>query len=156
MSLTYDQKSEIRIAFDEAFVAPERRRSTRVKHQVQAQINEWKGSQEGEPFSIQIEDFSPTGVGMVHTSALAIGSQYLLKVPRQQWGELIVLLTAARCEQREDGSFDVGMELSTVMDRTAMGKFVDAMQTHRHTSLRTRFLLLLLGVFGLTMALLLG
>src|SRR4051812_1930442 len=37
MSLTYDQRSEIRMAFDEAYVPPERRRAARVKHQVDAE-----------------------------------------------------------------------------------------------------------------------
>ena len=61
VSLTYDQKSEIRLAFDEAFVSPERRRSTRIAYQVAAQISEWKRNRESEPFAVQIEDFSPTG-----------------------------------------------------------------------------------------------
>src|SRR6187200_1156000 len=87
-TLTYDQKSEIRLAFDEAFVAPERRRSFRVKHQVEAQITEWRGDSMGQPFTVKIEDFSPTGVGMIHGAELPVGSQYLIKVPRAKWGDL--------------------------------------------------------------------
>src|SRR5438309_913637 len=93
MSLTYDQRSEIRIAFDEAFVAPERRRSMRVKYTVNAEISEWKKGKEGLAFTVSIEDFSPTGVGMFHDSALPLGSQFLIKVPRPKWGELVVLMT---------------------------------------------------------------
>ena len=155
-TLTYDQKSEIRLAFDEAFVAPERRRSLRVKYQVEAQITQWHGRQQGLPFVVRIEDFSPTGVGMVHGAELPLNSQYLLKVPREKWGDLIVLMTVVRCEPREDGTFLIGLELSSVMDQAVLEKFVSGINGPRVTSRRTRTLLILLGIFGLGLALLIN
>ena len=127
-SLTYDQKSEIRMAFDEAFVPAERRRDLRVKTSVEAQICPWKKNKQGEPFTVQIEDFSPGGVGISHSSPLAIGSEYLLRVPRVEMEELVVLLSVVRCRPLDDGSFHVGLELSSVMDRTSMGHLIDALQ----------------------------
>ena len=155
MSLTYDQRSEIRIAFDEAFVEPERRRAMRVKYTVTAEISEWKKGKEGLPFSVLIEDFSPTGVGLVHESALPVGSQFLIKVPRAKWGDLVVLMTVVRCRQAEEGKFRIGLELSTVMDQQEMGKFVDALNIERRTSSRTKVLLLLLGIVGIGLSVLL-
>jgi len=126
-NLTYDQRSEIRLAFDEAFVPPERRRDLRVKFRVEAQICPWKKNKQGEPFTIQIEDFSPGGVGISHNEPLAIGNEYLLRVPRVDMEELVVLLSVVRCRPIGDGTFHVGMELSSVMDRTSMGHLIDAL-----------------------------
>ena len=134
MSLTYDQKSEIRMAFDEAFVPPERRRDLRVKTSVEAQICPWKKNKQGQPFTVQIEDFSPGGVGLSHDEPLPVGSEYLLRVPRIDMEELVVLLAVVRCRPQDNGKFHVGMELSSVMDRTSMGQLIDALNGPRKRS----------------------
>ncbi|HYO08241.1 MAG TPA: PilZ domain-containing protein [Tepidisphaeraceae bacterium] len=155
MSLTYDQKSEIRLAFDEAFIPAERRRDTRVKYKASAEITTWKRGKEGLPFRVQIEDFSPGGVGLTHGSALPEGTQYVLKVPRPELAELNILLTVVRCVPQEDGSYLVGLELSSVLDRASFGEFVDDLdKRQRRTSRRTKILLLLLGIFGVGTSLL--
>jgi len=51
MPLTYDQKSEIRIAFDEAYIPADRRRDLRVKYRVEAQICSWQNNKQGLPWS---------------------------------------------------------------------------------------------------------
>ena len=150
MPLTYDQKSEIRIAFDEAYVPADRRRDLRVKYRVEAQICSWQNNKQGVPFTVRIEDFSPSGVGLIHTGPLDLGSEYLIKVPRPNAEELIVLLTVARCKQQEDGTYLVGLELSSVMDRATMGTFVEQLQTHRRgASRKLRWLVILFGVIGI-------
>ena len=157
MSLTYDQRSEIRMAFDEAYVPPDRRRNMRVKFRVPAEITAWTRGKQGEPLNVQIEDFSPTGVGMYHTESMAAGSQWLLKVPRPEHGDLIVLLTVVRSKQQEDGTWLIGLELSSVLDRSMMGDFVDAIHGPRRlTSKRTKRLLMILGIFGIAFALILS
>jgi c-di-GMP-binding flagellar brake protein YcgR len=148
MSLTYDQKSEIRMAFDEAFVPPERRRDFRLKHRVEAQICPWHKNCQGEPFTVQIEDFSPGGVGLSHAEPLAVGSEYLLRVPRPDMDELVVLLSVVRCRPMEDGTFHVGMELSSVMDRTSLGQLIDALQTRPRRS-RWKLFFMLFGIVGI-------
>ena len=155
MPLTYDQKSEIRIAFDEAYVPPDRRRDIRVKYRVDATICAWKRNRQGEPFSVRIEDFSPGGVGVIHTEPLDLGNEYLIQVPRPNADDLVVLLTVVRCKQLEDGTYLLGMELSSVMDRTNLGQFVDALNTRRRiTSRRTKVLFITLGVFSIGMSML--
>ena len=157
MPLTYDQKSEIRLAFDEAFVPAERRRDFRVKHRVDAEICPWQRGTQGDPFQVRIEDFSPGGVGLIHSEPLPLDTEYLIKVPRLNMADLVVLFTVRRCLPLEEGSYHVGLELSSVMDRTQMGKLVDALhRDQRLTSRRTRNLLVMLGFFGLGMALLLS
>ena len=156
MPLTYDQKSEIRIAFDEAYVPPDRRRDLRVKYRVEAELAPWVRNRQGEPLRVRIEDFSPGGVGVVHTGPLDLGNEYLLKVPRPGLDELVILLSVVRCHRLEDGTFLAGMELSSVMDRTNMGQFVDALNTRRRlTSRRTKVLFLMLAIFSLSMTMLL-
>jgi len=155
MPLTYDQKSEIRIAFDEAYVPADRRRDLRVKYRVEAQICSWKENRQGLPFTVRIEDFSPTGVGLIHTAPLDLGSEYLIKVPRPHFDDLIILLTVIRCKQIEDGTYLVGLELSSVMDRSHMGQFVSALATRRRgASRRLRWLVILFGVVGIGASLL--
>jgi c-di-GMP-binding flagellar brake protein YcgR len=154
MSLTYDQKSEIRMAFDEAFVPPDRRRDMRVRLRVDAQICPWKKNRQGEPFTVRIEDFSPGGVGLMHAEPLPIGSEYLLRVPRPQMDELVVLLSVVRCRPMEDRTFLIGMELSSVMDRTSMGQLIDALQGPPRRSW-WKILFLLFGIAGIGSAMIL-
>ena len=155
MPLTYDQKSEIRIAFDEAYIPADRRRDLRVKYRVEAQICSWQNSKQGLPFTVRIEDFSPTGVGLVHTAPLDLGSEYLIKVPRPHYDDLIILLTVVRCKQLEDGTYLVGLELSSVMDRSHMGQFVNTLQARRRgTSRRLRWLVIAFGIVGIAASML--
>src|SRR5438552_11767436 len=154
MSLTYDQKSEIRMAFDEAFVPPERRRDTRLRMRVDAQICPWKDNRQGEPFTVRIEDFSPGGVGLSHARPLAAGSEYLLRVPRPNMDELVVLLSVRRSKPQEDGNFHIGMELSSVMDRTSLGQLIDALKGHPRRNWWKGFLLLF-GIVGIGSAMIL-
>ena len=155
MALTYDQKSEIRIAFDEAYVPADRRRDLRVKYRVEAQICSWQNNKQGVPFTVRIEDFSPSGVGLIHTAPLDLGSEYLIKVPRPNAEELIVLLTVARCKQQEDGTYLVGLELSSVMDRTHMASLLTALSARRRAgNRRLRWLVIMFGIIGIGASLL--
>jgi hypothetical protein len=153
--LTYDQKSEIRIAFDEAYVPSDRRRDSRVNLRTDAEICAWKHNQQGQPFTVRIQDFSPGGVGLLHTAEMKVGNEYLLRVPRPEMDELVVLLTVARCKPMEDGNFWIGMELSSVMDRDSMGKLVDVLrEPKRVTSRWTMILFILLGIAAIGTSLL--
>ena len=155
MPLTYDQKSEIRIAFDEAYVPADRRRDLRVKYRVDAEICSWRNCKQGAPFTVRIEDFSPSGVGVIHGAPLDLGSEYLIKVPRPNFSDLIVLLSVVRCKQLEDGSHLIGMELSSVMDRTHLGQLVNAVQTSRRDgNRRLRWLVIMFGIVSIAASLL--
>jgi hypothetical protein len=153
--LTYDQKSEIRMAFDEAYVPADRRRDERVNLRADAEICHWKDNRQGVPFTVRIQDFSHSGVGLLHTAEMKVGNEYLLRVPRPEMDELVVLLSVVRCKPTEDGNFWVGLELSSVMDRNSMGKLVDVLREPRRiTSRRTLILLILFGIAGIGTSLL--
>ena len=155
MSLSYDQKSEIRMAFDEAFVPTERRRDLRVRHRVDAQICAWKDSRQGHPINVRIVDFSVSGVGLIHHTPMEVGAEYLIRIPRPEMGELVVLISVVRCVPTGQGGYHVGMELRSVMDRTAMGELVDVIREQRRvTSRRTKLLLIVFGIVGIGTSLL--
>lgn len=150
MSLTYDQKSEIHMAFDEAFVPQDRRRDARIPLHVDAEICLWKRNRQHEPFGVRIEDFSPNGVGIVHTESLSVQSEYLFRVPRREMSELVVLLTVVRCRKVKAGLYDVGLEISSVMDRTNMGQLYDALKgPPRKVTPLTKVLFCLFGIAGI-------
>jgi hypothetical protein len=156
MSLTYDQRSEIRIAFDEAYVAPERRGAMRVKYEVDAEIVPWLKSRPGIPFTVRIEDFSPTGVGIIHTSALPIDSEFVLKVPRPDGDPLAVQLTVVRNKPIDDFRFIVGMVINNVLDNRALDRKARALEetrAPRRPGRRVKIWFLLFGIAGILTAL---
>src|SRR5437762_12784808 len=109
MGLTYDQMSELNIAFQEANVPSDRRRSQRVKQRIAAEISPWKDNKAGMAFGVTIEDFSTTGVGIVHSGRLKLGSQYLLEIPRPGGQPLRAIFTTVRCSEIDGGLFTVRM-----------------------------------------------
>ncbi len=116
MSLTYDQMSELSMAFQEAHVPADRRRFTRIKHQIAAEVTEWsKDGQPGRSFGVMIEDFSTTGVGMTHSGRLKPGHRYTLEIPRPDQPPVRVLLVVVRCHQVDGGLFTTQMEASEIL-----------------------------------------
>jgi hypothetical protein len=110
MALTYDQVSEIRMAFQEAHVPSDRRRSQRVRHHVPAEITEWENNKAGRSFGVTIDDFSMTGVGIMHSGKLQLGKKYLLEIPRPGKRPLPIVLKVVRCAQTDGGMFEAKLE----------------------------------------------
>ena len=115
MSVTYDEMSELSIAFQEAHVPSDRRRSTRIKTRIAGEISEWAGGRTGKTFGVMIEDFSTTGVGIVHTGRLNEGCRYTLEIPRQGQRPIKVLLTVVRCSEMDGGLFSAQLEVSELL-----------------------------------------
>jgi hypothetical protein len=117
MGLTTDQMSKLGAAWEAASTAADRRRSQRIKQRVTAEISPWKGNRAGTAFGVTLEDFSTTGVGIVHCGRLQPGSQYLLEIPRPgDQGPLRAIFTAVRCSETDGGLFNVRMEPSELLD----------------------------------------
>jgi hypothetical protein len=115
MSLTYDQLSELSIAFQEAHVPADRRRSNRIKQRIAAEITEWDDKKPGRTFGVMIEDFSTTGVGMTHNGRLKVGGRYTLEIPRPGHSPVKVLLTVVRCNEIDGGLFCTQMEANEIL-----------------------------------------
>lgn len=123
----------------------DRRRNSRLKRKFVTQMTPWSPGVASVPFEVVIEDISESGVGLIHDQAIRLGLRHLLNVPREDGNSSIVReYIVVRCERRGDGSFGIGMELST-----ARGS-VD--EKPRVTSSRLKMLFLLFGIFGLIIA----
>jgi hypothetical protein len=158
MSLTYDQRSELRWAFEEAYVEPERRRACRVKHKVPAKLVPWRRGKPagGAPLDVTIEDFSTTGVGLIYTEPLKENQQYLLEVPRPQNKPMWVVLRVVRSLPMDDGTFGVGLEASELLDPATFetNPFTDQNDRSRKSAMpkRMKIIFLLFGIAGISVA----
>src|SRR5436190_23199831 len=112
--LTYDETSEVRCAFEEAFVEPGRRRAIRTRHRIDVKITPWRKGQTADPISVVIEDFSPYGIGISHDIPLELGSHYILHVPRKGEDGLQVLLTVVRRCQADVANYSIGLEATAI------------------------------------------
>src|SRR6478672_10458529 len=116
MGLSYDQMSELSMAFQEAHVPSDRRRSTRIKQRIAAEITEFKeNGVAGRTFGVMIEDFSTTGVGIIHSGRLTAGGQYTLEIPRPGQPPIRVLLKVVRCSEVAGGMFTTQMQASEIL-----------------------------------------
>ncbi len=115
MSLTYDEMSALSIAFQEAHIPSDRRVAQRIKQRIAAEITEWEDSKAGRTFGVTIEDFSPNGVGLVHSGRLKAGATYILAIPRPGRPPIQVLLSVVRCDQIDAGRFNTKMEASEIL-----------------------------------------
>ena len=147
--LTYDQTSEIRVAFEEAFIEPGRRRAIRYKQRVDVLLRPCRGHAVDTPINVSVEDFSSCGIGIVCFRALELGSNYMLRVPRQGQDDLEVIFTVVRLSQLDSSSYSIGLEATDVAEP---GKPLDVQVDKYMNSLmsrRTKILFLLFGIVSL-------
>ena len=158
MTLSYDQRSELRWAFEEAYVEPERRRSARIRHKVVAKIAPWRGKPRStRPIEVIIEDFSTTGVGLVNSEPLKEDDRYLLEVPRPSEKPIWVVLRVVRCLPMDSGMYAVGLEACELVDCSTCNfnpftGITTLSQKLRLMSRRTKILFLIFGIVGLALA----
>jgi hypothetical protein len=129
----------------------------RVKYEVDAEIVPWIKNRPGIPFTVKIEDFSPTGVGVIHTSALPIGSECVVRVPRPEGEPLVVQLTVVRNQPIDDFNFIVGMVINNVLDKRALDRKarpLDKEGSPRRPGRRVKIWFLLFGIAGILTAML--
>lgn len=125
MAVSYDQLSELRMAFEEAHVPAERRRSPRVTERVSLEIARWARGRAGRACGVTIEYFSTSGVAMTHAGRLKVRSEYLLEIPRLGAPPIGVVLAVVRCERTVGGLFSSEMRVTEVLaarDRASAGK----------------------------------
>ena len=142
------QESQTREAQTRAQPIPERRRASRSNQKFVMQATPWAPGIPSVPFDVIIEDLSEVGVGVIHDKPMNVGVSYLLNVPRGSDGRSIIReYIVVRCDQRRDGKYAVGMELSTARER---GELI--LPKKRVCSSRLKLLFLLFGIFGLLIA----
>ena len=144
MAVSYDQMSELSMAFQEAHVPADRRGSQRVKQRVAADISEYEGDRILRTFGVTVEDFSPTGVGLVHSGRLKPGRKYLLEIPRPGHPPIRVILTVVRCNELEGGGmFSTRMEVSELL----AGREEAAADAQRRAKMRVMRMVLAVSAF---------
>jgi hypothetical protein len=103
------------VAFQEAHVPADRRRSHRIKQHIAAELTEWDKDRPGRTFGVMIEDFSTQGVGLIHSGPLKVGHQYTLEIPRPGHPPIKVVLKVVRCDQVHGGEFTTRLEASEIL-----------------------------------------
>jgi hypothetical protein len=146
MTLTYDERSELRAAFEETYVpTQERREALRVHYRVPLDMVSWKDERAGPAVSVMLEEFSTTGVGVIYPGRLNPGDRYLLEVPGWEKRRVTLIIEVVHCTPVEAEKCRIGL------------KIVGVHGTHLRTVLhrRAKFLFLLFGVVGVAVAMLL-
>jgi hypothetical protein len=148
MNVTHDDCSDVIAAVQTAQESPERRRASRIKRKIATQMTAWEVGRAPEAFGVVIEDISETGVGIIHSEALAVGGKYLLTVPRALTKPVIVECTVARCQKSGQRTWNIGLAACDRIDDPRLSR-----KALRLTSTRTRLLFVLFGLTGLAVAL---
>lgn len=123
MALNYDQRSSMRMAFEEAHVPADRRGSQRIRMQCPAKFAPWSSGRAGKAFDVIIDDFSTSGAGIIHTGRLKVGARYLLTIPRSRQTPLDVILTVVRCEKTVDGLFTAELSPDEILGVASGNEF---------------------------------
>ena len=97
--------------------AADRRRSPRAPHRVVFNMRPVlpDGRQLGAPVEVILQDLSISGMGIIHTDAMRQGDQYRVPLLRGEADAepMALLATVVRCEQLDDGLFNIGFEFNS-------------------------------------------
>jgi hypothetical protein len=110
--------------------AADRRRSPRATHRVVFNVHPLlAGGAIGAAVEVILQDLSLVGMGIIHSSAMACGDQYQIPLLRGDGGGATagaganaggdgatpqaLLATVVRCEQLDDGLFNIGFEFNS-------------------------------------------
>jgi hypothetical protein len=84
----------------------ERRRATRFPRRGSVQMSNVGEGQK--PLTVVLQDFSETGVGIIHVKSFCPSEKYLLDLPQDLPGRSVIC-TVVRCERITDGLFSTGL-----------------------------------------------
>jgi hypothetical protein len=146
--LNYDQTSEIRCAFEEAYIEPGRRRSVRFRQQVDVQLHPWNKGKTGDPVNVAVQDFSANGIGIVHPAPLELGSRFVLRVPRRDAEDMEVLFTVVRRCQIDPKSYSIGLEATALGQPGEQWHLPENKYANTVMSRRVKILFVLLGILS--------
>jgi len=98
--------------------ASDRRRAPRAAYRVVFNIRpllDGSGAGAESPVEVVLQDLSITGMGIIHSSAMPIGDQYEIPLSRGEddAAPMTLLATVVRCEQLDDGLFNIGFEFNS-------------------------------------------
>ena len=104
----------------------DRRRSPRATYRVVFNLRPLlAGGKVGAPVEVILQDLSLVGMGIIHSAAMRRGDQYQVPLERGEAGgnsagdgadpgePLSLIATVMRCEQLDDGLFNIGFEFNS-------------------------------------------
>jgi hypothetical protein len=93
--------------------AADRRRAPRVPHRAAFDICPLGGRGMGEAVTVILQDLSATGIGIIHSDGLCVGDQYQIPLTRELAGPMSLIATVVRCEQLDDGLYNIGFQFKS-------------------------------------------
>ncbi|MEA2710979.1 MAG: hypothetical protein QOF78_3580 [Phycisphaerales bacterium] len=113
---------DLRAAAGAADTAEDRRRYPRATHRVVFNLRPLLNDGVGAPIAVVLQDFSILGMGIIHSTAMRRGDQFQIPLMRDgdicsgddgDSGRLSLVATVVRCEQLDDGLFNIGFEFNS-------------------------------------------
>jgi len=99
-----------------AETADDRRRSPRAAYRVVFNLRPLlAGGRAGALVEVILQDLSLVGMGIIHSAAMRRGDQYEVPLQRGEAGSepTSLIATVMRCEQLDDGLFNIGFEFNS-------------------------------------------
>jgi HD-like signal output (HDOD) protein len=93
----------------------DKRRAPRFTRGGSLPILPYAGGNVGDAMRAQFRDASAQGIGIVVSDSLAVGSQFIIRLPQKTGQPLPLLYTVVRCHRLTDNEFRVGAELTCVL-----------------------------------------
>ena len=89
----------------------DRRKCMRVPHAAAFQLRPLLNNGIGEPVTVVLQDLSATGMGIIHSHAMACGEQF--QIPLSTATALSLICTVVRCEKMDEELYSIGFEFNS-------------------------------------------
>jgi hypothetical protein len=93
----------------------DKRRAPRFTRGGTLPVFPYAGGNVREAIRAHFRDASAQGIGMVVPESLAVGSQFIIRLPQKKGQPLPLLYTVVRCNRQGEKEFRVGAELTCVL-----------------------------------------
>ena len=91
----------------------DRRKCVRVPHRAVFNLRPLLRDGVGEPVSVVLQDFSASGIGVIHSAPMACGEQYQIPLTAASAASLSLICTVVRCEKMDEELFSIGFEFNS-------------------------------------------
>jgi hypothetical protein len=101
-------------ARDAATASADNRLAPRLPRASSAQLLQYPAGRHQHPISVQVTDYSKTGIGVIHHEGLLIGRKFVVREPHVTDGKTC-LFTVVRCDPRGDGTYSIGLHVGNTL-----------------------------------------
>jgi hypothetical protein len=108
------RRKKIEDGYESETVVGDRRQFPRAPYHAVFNVRPILNDGIGKPVSVVLQDISVTGMGIIHSSGMRRGDQYQIPLTREAGTEpLSLVATVVRCEQLDDGLFNIGFQFNS-------------------------------------------